>query len=110
MGVRIRFADSARGDLDAVRGWYAERGVPDVGMRLVAEIMDRVQSLTDHPDLGRVVPEFGRTFLRELVHPPFGSCIGESRTPFESYVSGAVNADSGCLMIEGGRDGRRAPD
>jgi len=71
MAVRIRFADSARGDLDAVRGWYAERGVPDVGMRLVAEIIDRVQSLTDHPDLGRVVPEFGRTFLRELVHPPF---------------------------------------
>ena len=40
-------------------------------MRLVAEIINRVQSLTDHPDLGRVVPEFGRTFLWELVHPPF---------------------------------------
>lgn len=71
MAVRIRFAESARRDLEAVRGWYAERGVPDVGMRLVAEIIDRVQSLADHPDLGRVVPEFGQTFLRELVHPPF---------------------------------------
>jgi len=29
------------------------------------------QSLADHPDLGRVVPEFGQTFLSELVHPPF---------------------------------------
>ena len=71
MAVRIRFAESARRDLEAVRGWHAERGVPDVGMRLVAEIIDRVQSLADHPDLGRVVPEFGQTFLRELVHPPF---------------------------------------
>ena len=71
MAVRIRFAESARRDLEAVRGWYAERGLPDVGMRLVAEIIDRVQSLADHPDLGRVVPEFGQTFLRELVHPPF---------------------------------------
>ena len=71
MAVRIRFAESALGDLEAVRGWYAERGVPNVGMRLVAEIIDRAQSLADHPDLGRVVPEFGQTLLRELVHPPF---------------------------------------
>ena len=71
MPVRIRFAESALGDLEAVRGWYAESGVPEVGMRLVTAIIDRVQHLADHPDLGRVVPEFGQTFLRELVHPPF---------------------------------------
>lgn len=71
MPVRIRFAESAAGDLEVVRGWYAERGVPEVGMRLVAEIMDRVQHLADHPDLGRMVPEFGQRFLRELIHPPF---------------------------------------
>jgi len=71
MPVRIGFAESALGDLEAVRDWYAENGVPEVGMRLVTEIIDRVQHLADHPDLGRVVPEFGQTFLRELVHPPF---------------------------------------
>ena len=71
MSVRIRFAESALGDLDAVRGWYAGRGVPDVGMRFVAEIIERVQNLANYPDLGRVVPEFGQTFLRELLHPPF---------------------------------------
>ena len=71
MPVRIGFAESALGDLEAVRGWYAENGLPEVGMRLVTEIIDRVQHLADHPDLGRVVPEFGQTFLRELVHPPF---------------------------------------
>ena len=71
MPVRIRFAESAAGDLEAVRGWYTERGVREVGMRLVAEIIDRVQDLADHPDLGRVVPEFRQPFLRELIHPPF---------------------------------------
>ena len=71
MPGRIRFAESVAGDLEAVRDWYAERGVPEVGIRLVAEIMDRVQNLADHPDLGRVVPEFGQRFLRELVHPQF---------------------------------------
>ncbi len=48
-----------------------EQGVPEVGKRLVQEIFQRVQALNDHPDIGRVVPEFDQPFLRELVHPPF---------------------------------------
>ncbi len=51
--------------------WYSEQGVPEVGQRLVQEIFQRVQALNDHPDIGRVVPEFDQPFLRELVHPPF---------------------------------------
>lgn len=35
------------------------------------EIFDRVGALRDHPDTGRVVPEFNQPFLRELIHPPF---------------------------------------
>lgn len=45
--------------------------MPDVGARLVEEIFERVGALADHPDMGRVVPEFGQTFLRELIYPPF---------------------------------------
>ena len=45
--------------------------MPDVGTRLVAEVFQRVQALADHPDMGRVVPEFDQPFLRELIHPPF---------------------------------------
>jgi len=67
----ISFAESALRDLEQVRVWYAEQGVPDVGARLVMEIFQHVQSLADHPDIGRVVPEFDQPFLRELVHPPF---------------------------------------
>ena len=67
----ISFAESALRDLEDVQSWYAEKGVPDVGARLVAELFQRVQALADHPDVGRVVPEFDQPFLRELIHPPF---------------------------------------
>jgi toxin ParE1/3/4 len=30
-----------------------------------------VDVLADHPDIGRIVPEFGQSFLRELIHPLF---------------------------------------
>lgn len=69
--VTISFAESALRDLESVRAWYAEQGVPDVGDRLVAEVFQRVQALAEHPDLGRVVPEFDQPFLRELIQPPF---------------------------------------
>lgn len=69
--VRISFAESALGDLAGIQEWYAAEGVPEVGDRLVAEIFQRVEVLADHPDIGRIVPEFGQPFLRELIHPPF---------------------------------------
>ena len=67
----IGFAESALRDLEEVKAWYAEQGVPGVGMRLVEEVFQRVQALADHPDMGRMVPEFDQPFLRELIHPPF---------------------------------------
>jgi plasmid stabilization system protein ParE len=67
----ISFAESALSDLEAVQEWYAEQGVPAVGDRFLAEIFERIEALSTHPDLGRVVPEFGQAFLRELIHPPF---------------------------------------
>ena len=67
----VSFAESALRDLEDIRGWYTEQGVPEVGARLVAEVFQRVQALADHPDMGRVVPEFDQQFLRELIQPPF---------------------------------------
>ena len=67
----ISFAESALGDLEEVQAWYAEQGVSGVGARLVEEVFRRVQALADHPDMGRVVPEFDQPLLRELIHPPF---------------------------------------
>ena len=67
----IRFAQSALADLEALRAWYTEQGVPDVGERLLGEIVAGIEALADHPDLGRIVPEFDQPFLRELIRPPF---------------------------------------
>ena len=69
--MEISFADSALRDLEEVLAWCAEQGVPDVGARLVKEVFQRVQALDEHPDMGRVVPEFDQPFPRELIHPPF---------------------------------------
>ena len=67
----ISFAEFALRDLEEVRTWYVEQGVPEIGVRLVEEVLQRIQALAEHPDLGRVVPEFDQPFLRELIHPPF---------------------------------------
>ena len=69
--VAIRFTESAIADLEAIRIWYAEIGVPDVGDRFVEEIVTRVAALGNHLEMGRIVPEFNQPFLRELIHPPF---------------------------------------
>lgn len=67
----IRFAESAITDLQAIRSWYTDQGVPNVGDRFVEEIVTLSEALLDHPEMGRIVPEFDRPFLRELIHPPF---------------------------------------
>ncbi len=54
-----------------MRHWYTEQGAPEIGDRFVAEIFNRIEALRDHPEMGRVVPEFDQPFLRELIHPPF---------------------------------------
>lgn len=69
--INIRLAETAVADLEEVKRWYAEQGVPDVGNRLISEIFERVEKLRDHPEIGRVVPEFDQPFLRELIQPPF---------------------------------------
>jgi len=69
--ISIRFAEAAVADLEEIKSWYAEQDVPDVGYRLISEIFERVETLRDNPEIGRVVPEFDQPFLRELIQPPF---------------------------------------
>jgi len=69
--ITVAFAELALRDLEGIRAWYVEQGVPEVGDRLVAAIIQQVECLVDHPDMGRVVPEFDQPFLRELIHALF---------------------------------------
>ncbi|MBK1700500.1 type II toxin-antitoxin system RelE/ParE family toxin [Thiococcus pfennigii] len=69
--IRVTLSESALGDLQGIREWYEEQGVPEVGARLLLDLLEQIEPLSDHPDMGRIVPEFGQTFLRELIRPPF---------------------------------------
>jgi toxin ParE1/3/4 len=69
--VRVEIAQTARDDLGDILEWYSTQGVPHVGVRLVTEIRDRLRQLNRSPDSGKVVPEFGSPWLRELECPPF---------------------------------------
>ena len=67
----ITFSESAVQDLEDIRDYYLEQQVPEVGDRFLEEIITLVEELPVHPDRGRIVPEFNRPQLRELIHPPF---------------------------------------
>lgn len=69
--VIITLAESAVQDLEAIREYYQELEVPEIGDRFVKEIISSVEKLVIHPDRGRMVPEFNSPQLRELIHPPF---------------------------------------
>jgi len=67
----VSFAESAVADLEDIRVWYAELGVPDVGERLLREVVLQSERLAQFPESGRIVPELGLPSLREIIHPPF---------------------------------------
>jgi toxin ParE1/3/4 len=69
--VRVQLTDSAVNDLRELLLYYEEQSIPQVGQRFVAEILGRIEKLSDNPDIGRVVPEFSTDNIRELIHKPF---------------------------------------
>ena len=67
----VRLTDSAVNDLRELHLYYEEQLAPQVGQRFVTEILNRIETLIDNPDIGRVVPEFSTDNIRELIHKPF---------------------------------------
>jgi plasmid stabilization system protein ParE len=45
--------------------------VPDVGNRLLKEIITQIERFAGFPESGRIMPEFGIANLREIIHAPF---------------------------------------
>jgi len=70
-GIVIVFAESAVNDLEDILAWYVDQEVPEVGKRLVGEVIAQVERLADFPESGRIVPEFELPHLREIIYPPF---------------------------------------
>lgn len=69
--MKVSITDSALGDLREIIKYYEDQLVPQVGRELVSKIFERIESLSDHPEIGRIVPEFENQNIQELVHPPF---------------------------------------
>ena len=69
--MKVCLTNSVVNDLRELHHYYEEHLVPEVSQRFVAEILDRIETLSENPDIGRVVPEFATNNIRELIHKPY---------------------------------------
>ncbi len=69
--MKITITDSAYEDLADIKDHYTLEGVEHIGVQHVNDIFELIENLSEHPQMGRIVPEFGLTSIRELIHPPY---------------------------------------
>ncbi len=69
--MKITLSGSALDDLENIKAYYLEQMVAEIGENFVVAIFKHIETLADHPDIGRIVPEFNENHIRELIHPPF---------------------------------------
>ena len=69
--VVLSFSGSAVADLEEIRRHYRELSAPEAAERFLQEIFRNIEKLGRFPLAGRVVPEFGVEFLREVIVLPF---------------------------------------
>ena len=69
--MKIEFTTSAISDLEDIKIYYTEELVPQIGEEIISKIISHVEMLSAHPEIGRIVPEFQVTHIRELIHSPF---------------------------------------
>ncbi len=66
----IRWTDQAIADLAAIRA-FIEQNSPHYASVIVDRVIRAVDRLKDFPQSGRVVPEFERPDVREIVERPY---------------------------------------
>ncbi len=69
--MKILIFDSAFNDLEAIKEYYLNEGVPKIGIEFITEIIKHIETIPVNPEIGRKVPEFNENNIRELIHPPF---------------------------------------
>lgn len=62
--VSITWSPEAKDNLQQLHRYLVARN-PDVARRVIKEIKAAVEGLKEHPEIGRIVPEFESTILRE---------------------------------------------
>jgi toxin ParE1/3/4 len=69
--VKILVSESAFTDLEDLIEYYKEQDIPNIGTETVSAIIEHVQVLLKHTEIGRKVPEFNDEYIREIIHPPY---------------------------------------
>ena len=69
--MKITFSESAINDLQNIKDYYIQEDVPEIGDNFVLAIFEHIETLKNHPDIGRIVPEFNLSHIREIIHVPF---------------------------------------
>lgn len=68
--MNVYWTEAAIADLRAVAAYIARRS-PRYADAMVRRIIDRAGSLSEHPLIGSVVPEYATDSLRELLESPY---------------------------------------
>ena len=66
MGWKVIISPSARADLEGIVRYVAAHNT-DAAARIGYELITRAENLANFPEMGRVVPEFNRADLREVI-------------------------------------------
>jgi len=69
--MELVLTESALEDFEALKQYYIDQGVPQIGKRFVDDILVAADRLIEHPDSGRKVPEFDEEQIRELILSPY---------------------------------------
>lgn len=70
MGWKVIIAPSAEADLEDIVRYIAGHN-PEAAVRMGYALIARAEGLAAFPEIGRVVPEFRRADLREVIHRTF---------------------------------------
>ena len=65
--VRIRWAEQAVRDLEEIHDYIA-RNSPHYAALVAARLVDAVEAVREHPEIGREVPELADPAVREVIH------------------------------------------
>jgi plasmid stabilization system protein ParE len=71
MAVAVIWSIPALKELSTIRRYISQKTSPESATRVTAEITDATERLGNFPDSGRIVPEYSRPDLRELIVPPY---------------------------------------
>ncbi len=69
--MKISVSKSAFNDLENIISYYNSQSLPDIGIKFAKDIIKHIEVLSEHPDIGRIVPEFALEHIREIIHKPF---------------------------------------